>query len=351
MLQVNDLKDYVDLQTKLITEITDSESLNFSTIKAKIKRMKEITTVLIQKGYYGEDKKIGHLRSIIIEVLKPYNPSFIVNRSGWFYELFEEHESNKDNANLAQNISSLPIEKQTGNKIIDKLKEIERNGFEIPETKQYNYLKLIVDTSNETNKQALSIISKYGNALSYCSSFDREFNDIGLFEKNLEQSSGKLKKDLQERYDAYRRSQQIIYDIEDSLKNKDEKEIELRNVFAEQKAISKQLDERNKITFVEKWNIILCESCKSILGISAIAKRLGIDKKHISNNIKPKENPVTKSPNLHHEYIDWFRAVRIRSPSGEDFIFDMKDWADRQIERKKLDLPFDTLVLKTHDIE
>lgn len=348
--EIQQLDEYVQQQQVILSELTNIERKDFDTKRNYIIRLKEVTKPLIENGYY-DGLKSKDLATKIYELLQKNNVSYPRNDS--YYSLFDldekREEKNPMSTSGRQEISPLPIEKQTGNEVIDRLKAIERSGFTLPETKQYDYLRLIDDTSNETNKQVKSIIEKYGKALAYSDAFEKQFN-IKELKREIESLVGKKKQDLQERYDYYIQAQETIFNIEDSLDNVLEKEVKLKEIHAEQKHISRQLDERNKISFIEKWNIILCERCESMLGISAIAKRLGIDKKHISNNIKPTHNPVTDSPNKHHEYINWFRNMNITTPKGEVLVFDMKDWADKQIERKKLNLPFENLVLKTCDV-
>ena len=348
MSELENLDEYIKSQSIIIEELKQLEYDDFQTKEKKIIRLKEVTRPLIEAGYYA-GIKIGDLASFIHkDILEKHNITYPNN--GRYYGLFTEEEKREYSTSSRNKISSLPIEKQTGNDIIDRLKAIERSGFTLPETKQFDYLRLIDDTSNETNKQVKSIMEKYGKAFSYSDAFERQFPDIKELKREIESLLGKKKQDLQERYDVYIQSQETIFNIEDSLGSITEKEKQLKEIHAEQKHISRQLDERNKISFIEKWNIILCERCESMLGISAIAKRLGIDKKHISNNIKPTNNPVTDLPNKHHEYINWFRTISITTPKGEVLTFDMKDWADKQIERKKLNLPFENLVLKTCEV-
>ena len=345
---MQDIEEYVKQQTVILEEINDLELKTEKTLKEKIINLKNVTRPLVESGYYP-NKKIGNLCSIIRDKLRQYNIPSIEQRAGWFYALFEESERDKSDT-MSQNISPLPIEQQTGIDEIDKLKTVERNGYSLPDTLYTNYLKLIETISGETIKQLISIKNKMGNAYAYEEAFDRIFPDKKELEREIEHTVGKKKKELQERYDYYLQSQDIIKGIEEELGDVISKTNDLKTILAEQRSISNLIDERRKISFVEKWNIILCDLCDSKLGISAIAKRLRIDKKHISNNIRPKENPVTNIPNRHHEYINWFRAVQVESPSGEKFTFDMKDWADKQIERHKLSLPFENLVLKTCEV-
>ncbi len=123
---MSDIDEYVQKQQEILSEINDIENMSKTTIKQKIIDLKNVTRPLVEAGYYP-DKHVGHLCSIIRDKLKSYNLPFIVNKSGWFYDLFDEEERAKD-AKMASNISSLPIEKRTGIDVIDRLKEAQRNG-------------------------------------------------------------------------------------------------------------------------------------------------------------------------------------------------------------------------------
>jgi hypothetical protein len=54
---------------------------------------------------------------------------------------------------------------------------------------------------------------------------------------------------------------------------------------------------------------------------------------------------------MHHNYIDWFTHIQVVSPSGEEFVFNAKEYFDKQLERGKLNVPFESLILKNCDID
>ncbi len=176
---------------------------------------------------------------------------------------------------------------------------------------------------------------------------DHQFPDKISLELELRNSVGKKTKEIEELYTYYRVCESTIQSIEDGLSDHIQLE-SLKEILSTQKFISKQIDERSKITFLEKWNTIIAEI---EIGISAIAKKLGVNKKHLTNNVRPTENPVTGSKNMHHNYINWFTHLSIVAPSGEKFIFDAKDYFDKQIERGKLNVTFEPMILKNCDIE
>lgn len=349
MSELENLDEYLLTQKSILEELSHIESKDFETKEKYIIRLKEVTRPLVEAGYYSGIKVIDLASFIQKNLLEKHNITYPDN--GRYYSLFgddEKHSKSEGSTLCRKIISPLPLEQQTGNDIIDDLKYTERNGQDLPTTEFTKYFQLIFDVSSEIVKQTESIAKKYGNAFAYESHFDRFFPDKGELEREIESSVGKKKKELQERYDVYNHCKTVIFDIENSIDNLFEKQRELLDIKAEQKHTSKLLDERNKITFIEKWNAIICSKLDG-LGISAIAKRLGIDKKHMTNNIIPTHNPITvggkQTENKHHNMISWFQAINIVTPSGETFTFNAKEYFDKQIERGKLNLPFKDLVL------
>jgi DNA-binding phage protein len=344
-------EEYIKTQKDILNQLSSLENKSFETKKSYIVRLKEVTRPLLESGYY-DGLKLNDLCSFIYDdLLKKHGVT--VSRNDAFYALFDETEKHSEKNPLSTKkrlkISSLPLDKQTGNTVIDKLKQYAR--AEVREPHEYgvsNYLKLILDVSNQTTKQAESLLSKLGKAYFYVEQFEKQFSDMKILEIEIADSTGKKKKDLESCFTHYQHCKQSIVDIESGIGKTENKITDLKETLSEQRHISKQLDERNKITFLEKWNAIVANIS---LGVSAVAKKLGVNKKHLTNNVRPAQNPVTQVENMHHKYIDWFKAIKIVTPNGEEFIFDAKDYFDEQIERGKLQLPFKPLVLSNSKIE
>ena len=351
MPELEEIDEYVIAQNKILAELEGLEGKSFETKTQYIKRLREVTRPLIQVGYYEGVKLADMANFIQKELLDKHGISY--NKSGDYYSLFKEDEKreyNTDSSRSRNKISSpLPLEKQTGNDVIDKLKEAARSGSSLPESYPItSYLEKIIDVSNETTKQAESLIRKLGASFYFIDKFDKVFPDKRELEKELRSTAGKKTKDLEELYSYYKQCDSLIEDIESGIGSTVDKIEKLNETLAIQKFNSKQIDERSKITFLEKWNSIVAEI---EIGISAIAKKLGVNKKHLTNNVRPKENPVTHSKNMHHYQIDWFKAIEVVSPKGERFTFDAKAYFDKQLERGKLQIPFEPIILKNCDIE
>jgi len=352
-MQLEEIDEFVSAQNKILTELEGLEGKSFETKTKYIIRLREVTRPLIEAEFY-EGIKLADMASFIQnELLVKHGISY--NKSGDYYALFQEDEKHSEkrpnmSSRTRDKISSpLPLEKQTGDDIIDKLKQAARSGEKLPESYgPQQYLERIIDVSNETIKQAESLIRKLGGAFYFTDKFDKEFPNKKELETELSSTGGKKQKELQELYTYYKASEKIIQDIEEGIGTTVDKLENLNEILSTQKFISKQIDERSKITFLEKWNSIIAQID---IGISAIAKKLGVNKKHLTNNVRPKENPVTGSKNMHHNYINWFTSLTIITPKGERFTFDAKDYFDKQIERGKLNVPFQQMILKNCELE
>jgi hypothetical protein len=345
---LENIDEYVLAQNQILEELTRLESNDYQTKTKKIIRLREVTRPLIEAGYY-EGIRLADMASFIHrELLQKHKISY--NNSGDYYALFKDDEKHieHNSSRSREKISSpLPLEKQTGDDDIDLLKQYARSGLSMPENYQYHiYLERIIDVSNETIKQSESLIRKLGAAFFFIDKFDKMFPNKKELEIEIKQNS-KKSKELAELYDHYKQCENTIESIESGIGSTPDKIEKLEETLANQRHISKQIDERSKITFLEKWNTIVAEI---EIGISAIAKKLGVNKKHLTNNVRPRENPVTGVENKHHKYINWFRAIQVTAPNGERFTFDAKEYFDKQIERGKLQVPFEPMVLKNCEL-
>jgi len=120
-------------------------------------------------------------------------------------------------------------------------------------------------------------------------------------------------------------------------------------------ALDSKMDLRQR---VGKYQKLKAELMLQEFNIAKVAKELtppcikcghsGITPKHMSFNIMKRELPDI------HKKLEFFRAITIRiTPQirrqldkQDWFVFDVADWFNRQIERQKLDLPFEEIVLE-----
>ena len=351
-VELEEIGEFVIAQNKILAELEGLEGKSFETKTKYIIRLREVTRPLIEAGYY-EGVKLQDMASFIQkDLLGKHGISY--NTSGDYYGLFledEKHsEKNPMSSRSREKISSpLPLEKQTGDDVIDKLKQAARSGESLPPSYPIQlYLEKVIDVSSETIKQSESLIRKLGSAFYFIDRFDKVFPNKQELKNELKNTAGKKSKELEELYNHYLSCDSLIEDIESGVGSTTDKIEKLNETLSIQKFNSKQIDERSKITFLEKWNAIIAEI---EIGISAIAKKLGVNKKHLTNNVRPKENPVTGAKNMHHNYIDWFKHISITTPNGETFTFDAKAYFDKQLERGKLNIPFETLILKNCDVK
>ena len=343
-------QEYIVQQNKILEDLSSIEHKDFETKKQYIMRLREVTRPLVESGFYPGIKLHDLASFIQKELLSKHSITYPDN--GSYYTIFkddEKHNNNPNSTRSREKISSpLPIEKQTGDEDIDKLKQAQRSGETLPTDYQYHiYLERIIDVSNESIKQAESLIRKLGAAFYFIDKFDKMFPDKKELETELRTGNSKKLNEMKELYEYYKQCEDTIKSIESGIGTTPDKIEKLEETLADQRHISKQIDERSKITFLEKWNTIIAEI---EIGISAIAKKLGVNKKHLTNNVRPKENPVTGNKNMHHNYINWFRAIQVTAPNGERFTFDAKDYFDKQIERGKLQIPFEPMILKNAEL-
>lgn len=351
-IELEELDEYVLEQKKILNDLSNLETKDYETKKQYIFRLSEVTRPLVEAGYY-EGVKLADMASFIHkELLTKHNVTYPDN--GAYYAIFKDDEKHSEKNPMStrsrEKISSpLPLEKQTGDDIIDKLKQAARSGESLPSSYPIQmYLEKIIDVSSETIKQSESLIRKLGSAFYFIDRFDKAFPNKQELKNELKNTAGKKSKELEELYNHYLSCDSLIEDIESGVGSTTDKIEKLNETLSIQKFNSKQIDERSKITFLEKWNAIIAEI---EIGISAIAKKLGVNKKHLTNNVRPKENPVTGAKNMHHNYIDWFKHISITTPNGETFTFDAKAYFDKQLERGKLNIPFESLILKNCDVE
>ena len=337
--------DYIDAQQKLLNQLEADKDRSFKTRRELILRLKEMTYPLIQSGYY-KNKTKKDLSSIIWGLLEEREISY--DRSN-YAKLFDDDEKGNQgkSGEIPQKISPpLPIEKQTGFLELDELKRVERGGFIWPNNYRYgDQIDLISDVEKERLKQTLSLKNKLGNALAYAQAFNKTFPDDSDFQAELERSKGNKRKELETRKQVYEEALTTIEIIEGELKVDIEP---IKEKLAELRVVSDKLDERKKISFIEKWNALT--ACAIDETKSHIAKMLGVDKKHMTNSVIPERNPVTDAENTHHNLISRFKAMKWVCTCGQENITDVEEYFNKEIERHKLGLPFKAMILKNCDV-
>lgn len=115
---------------------------------------------------------------------------------------------------------------------------------------------------------------------------------------------------LQSLLTIYDTSVSLITEIEENLLDISDKQV--KEIQSTQVIASKEIDERSKLTNWKKIMIVLAKKAGN-LAKNYYAKLNGIDKKHITNNIYPKESPTElHTKNRHHEYVSWFKYIYIK---------------------------------------
>ena len=176
----------------------------------------------------------------------------------------------------------------------------------------------------------------------FVDSFKKQFGDDDAAEKIAAGLPKKQRDRLDELIAQYHACVLLISEMELELINTTDNEI--KEMQATQAMTSRDIDERNKLSNWNKSMIVLAMKAANIAK-NQCAKLCGIDKKHITNNIYPKESPTeTRTKNRHHDYISWFDNITIEL-DGKSQTFNISRWYDEQVERKKLNLEFKPLVV------
>src|SRR3990167_7703753 len=146
----------------------------------------------------------------------------------------------------------------------------------------------------------------------------------------------------------YYENPEFAKEIESALDNPKQLVKQSKDDTARIMSLEKKLDLRQRVGEWEKLKALLLEKCQ--FNIAKVAKILtplcvrcghsGITPKHMSANIMKKEQPEIM------KHLDWFRSITI-SLGNKKFTFDIADWYNRQIQRGKLELPFEEIVLET----
>jgi hypothetical protein len=152
-IELEEQGDYLTAQNKILSELEGLEGKSFETKKEYIKRLAEVTRPLVESGFY-EGVTLNDMATFIHkELLTKHNISY--TNDGNYYSLFKEDEKHSEKRPMSgrtrEKISSpLPLEKQTGNDIIDQLKQAARSGEKLPESyTPQQYLEKVIDVSNE----------------------------------------------------------------------------------------------------------------------------------------------------------------------------------------------------------
>jgi hypothetical protein len=242
--ELEELEEFVQAQNKILAELEGLEGKSFETKTQYIIRLREVTRPLVESGYY-EGVKLQDMASFIQkELLDKHGISYVA--SGRYYSLFQEDEKHNEKNPMSSRqrdkiSSSLPIEKQTGNDIIDQLKQAARSGEKLPQAYlPHQILEKIIDMSNETTKQSESLIRKLGASFYFTEKFDKQFPDKRELERELKNTAGKKTKDLEELYTYYKACENTIQSIESELSDHNML-ASLKETLATQKLVYQQL--------------------------------------------------------------------------------------------------------------
>jgi len=299
---------------------------------------------------------LGDLCSFIGNKLKENNVEY---SSGHLAELFDDDEKRTQhrpkNSPDRGVIDSPPLEETEQGivvSIIGQLDFLEKQiGKSYDVMSDYAAADKLQTLENIASKQVSHIKTfekKLKTAHWFVDAFEKQFGDVDQTEQIAKGLPKKQRERLQLLITIYHASDLLRSEMESDLIDITENEI--KELQATQSMTSKDIDKRNKLSNWNKSMIVLAMKAANIAK-NQCAKLCGIDKKHITNNIYPKESPTeTHTKNKHHDYISWFDNITIKI-GGKTHTFNIYRWYDEQIERRKLSLEFKPLVVATAKTE
>ena len=339
--------EQVKAQTKILADLEDFENKGVMTKKEYILKLKDVTRPLVLADYYP-DTKLNDLCSLIGEMLGKYNIEY---SSGHLAELFDDHEKRiqhnpKQNSPDGGVITSPPLQQEQG--IIGQLdfleKQIGKSYDVMQDDEAADKLQTLENIAAKSVSHIKTFEKNYKTASYFVSQFEKTFGSSDEADKILESLPKKQRDRMTDLITKYHANILLISETHSELANTTDENI--KELQATQAMVSRDIDQRNKLSNWEKLMIVLAMKAEGIAK-NQCAKLNGIDKKHITNNIYPEISPTeTKTKNKHHEYISWFKCIKIG-----DKTFDIARWFDEQIERKKLSLEFKPMVVTTARVE
>ena len=350
---MTDIDEYVKRRNEILTQLSTIEQNNFMSKKEFIIKLKEVERPLLKSGHYP-DRQLSDLCSLIGETLEKYNVSYPRTKLPELFDDDEKRTYNKPTTNVTKsdNSNSPPLKPEQDQGVLGQIdfmeKAIGKSWDEMVDYDPADKLLAFEKIATKSVNHIKTFTKKLFTAQYFVGHFESNFGTVEKAEALLKSLPKKERERLQSLITIYHSNVLLISDMEESLADITENQI--KEIQATQAVTSKQLDERNKLTNWEKLSIILAMKCAGIAK-NQCAKINGIDKKHITNNILPRTSPTeSQHTNKHHDYISWFKNITI-SLGGKQYTFDISQWFDGQIERKKLQLPFEPLVLVDSVVE
>jgi len=337
------IDEQIKQQSRILTDLADLDAKNFTTKKDYIIQLKDVTRPLILSGYY-QDMHLSDFCSLISDILEKYNISYPRTKLPELFDDDEKRVYNKGGNNVTKSDNEIVPLSTEDRGIIGQLDFLEKQigkSYDSMDTDPADKLDQLESIAAKSVSHIKSFTKKLFQAHHFVDSFEKQF-DIDEIDKILQGLPKKQRNRLEVLSTIYHANILMITEMESNLIDI----TQIKELQAKQKIISRDIDERNKISSWEKLMIVLVMKAADIAK-NQCARLTGIDKKHITNNIYPEQSPTeTKTKNKHHDYISYFKQITIKL-GGKDYTFDLTRWFDEQVERKKLNLEFKPLVLET----
>ena len=319
--------EYLKAQTKILAEMADLEIKDFTTKKDYITNLKNVTRPLVVSGFY-QDKTMSDFCSLIQDMLEKYNISYQRTKLA---ELFDDNEkrsyNKKDKPNVTSSDNEIvpPLQEEvTSGDIAGILDHLEKKIGKSYDTMQ-NYeaadkLQTLENIVSKSVSHVKTFTRKLLQANYFVDAFEKQFANEKACNEVMQGLPRKQKARLENLLAIYDASVLLISEMESKLAEiNDIKEIQVM-----QDVTSKDVDERSKLTNWEKLSIWLVMKVGDIAK-NQCAKINGIDKKHITNNICPRNRRLKLRQETS---ITIMSRGSSASPSSKGVIFPAKTYQD-----------------------
>lgn len=351
---MNETDERVKQMNAILTEMANLDSEVGTTKKQYILKLKDQIRPLLLSGYFP-DRTLSDHCSLIGELLEKHNISYPRTK---LPELFDDDEKRiqhrQNNVTSGEVMDSPPLEIAEGG-IIGQLDFLEKQiGKSYDMMERYDPADKLVTLENIANKSVSHIktfTKKLFTVNYFVAKFEQTFNSADEAEKIMKGLPKKQRDRLNSLIVKYNTDVLLITELESSLADITDQSI--KEIQAKQIITSKEIDERNKLSTWEKITITLAR-LNGAISKNHCARLHGVDKKHLTNNIEPKSNPVSGVPNKHHSILErlWFKTMRVQCAKCNHVnIFDACSKIEEDLARDQLDLQSRPTVLVNAEVK
>lgn len=321
------IEQYAQKEKELLQELHNKDTESYKTKKQIVQRYVEIVRKLFDEGFIPGLKK-QDISSYVNGRLVEYEISYPRNQNYW--SLFEDDERRN-------------YEKGTNFKYIKGINHqhnfhegtcecgcILLNGviYEQEQVEEVPTVSLDNEEGSNPSNGTTTLTKSKATAKP-----KQVITPLSELLKRIYSNALELSVQARDIENKYQTNPDIAEELDKVLKN-------IPKLIEEQKScqallihMSKNADFRQKIGEFEKVKAIMLE--RSIYNTSKVAKLLSVTPKHMTNNI------ITSEPEYMRN-LKWFKSIHIQMPKdikkGEEFVFNIADWYNMNLERMTINL-------------